>query len=43
MGTTMVEIVFLISEGRPHQVLILREVGGKTRINHKVEYGLGVV
>jgi hypothetical protein len=39
----MVEIIFLISKGRSNQVLIPREVGGKTRINHKVEYGLGVV
>jgi hypothetical protein len=37
MDTTMVEIIFLNSEGRTNQVLLLREVGGKTMINHKVE------
>jgi hypothetical protein len=43
MNTTMVEIIFLIS-GRLIQSRVdtyRGEVQSKTRVNHKVEYGLG--
>jgi hypothetical protein len=44
MDTTMLEIIFLISEGRYNQVLMLGDMSKlKKRINHKMECGLLIV